>query len=282
MGIRSFFHKLEIGFIRLLTPSLPNNSEAKRYGEIGEDTLVRTLQLRLPACKIKQNILIQSAEGTAELDCLVLYQNKLFAIEVKRWKGDLYESESGFVQKKCDRWTGEIHCERHRSPFKQLSRGIYLLRKQNPHRAWVNPIVFFEDADRVSVGEGQVWFCKISHLLSYITEEGRTSDPREAARFFDCCVAADSLYANGGGCVRKGIVCEESLRFSTPAGVLTRREIRSISITHCWAYDELAILTADERLHRIIVENGSLLMEENGYVKSFPLCRVDKIRLGTP
>lgn len=99
MGIRAFFHKIKTGFVRLGEPSIPCVTAAKRYGNDGEDEFTYMLYRELPSCKIKRNVVIIAPEGNAEIDCLVLYQNKLFAIEVKRWKGRLMEREDGFLQK---------------------------------------------------------------------------------------------------------------------------------------------------------------------------------------
>ena len=98
MGIRSFFHKIKIGFVRIGESSIPYVDEVKRYGNYGEDEFTDMLRRKLPSCKIKRNVIISTPEGNAEMDCLVLYHNKLFAIEVKRWKGSLTERAVGFLQ----------------------------------------------------------------------------------------------------------------------------------------------------------------------------------------
>ena len=147
MGIGNFFHKIGIGFTRLGENSIPHTTQAKRYGNWGEDEFVYQIRTHLPNCQIKRNIVIQTLEGNAEIDCLILYNNKLFAIEIKRWKGQLTECDGQFVQRKLDRWTDEIHTKVHKSPFKQLGRAVYLLRKQIPDNAWINNIVFFDLAE---------------------------------------------------------------------------------------------------------------------------------------
>jgi len=109
VGIRDFFHKIKIGFLRLGGSSIPYVDETKRYGNYGEDKFVYMLRHELPSCKIKRNVVISTPEGDAEIDCMVLYQNKLFAIEVKHWKGCLTEMESDFLQeKKIDGLTKHI------------------------------------------------------------------------------------------------------------------------------------------------------------------------------
>ena len=141
MSIRAFFHKFKIGFIRASEPTIPYISEAKRYGNKGEDEFTVMLCRALPSCEIKRNIIISTPDGNAEIDCLFLYQNKLFAIEVKRWKGRLTEQNDGFLQEKTDNWTGEMHTKYLKSPFKQLGRASYLLRREIPTKAWVNGLM---------------------------------------------------------------------------------------------------------------------------------------------
>ena len=260
--------------------SIPYTSAAKRYGDWGEDEFVYAVQSRLPDCKIKKNIIIQTAEGNAEIDCLILYKNKLFAIEVKCWKGQLVERSGDFIQYKHDRWTDEIHTKIHKSPFKQLGRSVYLLRKQIPDNAWINTIVFFEEADHIETNSDNVWFDNIDELLSYICSNGKASWGNNAALFFDKCIAADYLYCNSWGKSLHCVVCDDSLHFTTSAGILERRNICSISISHHWSYDEVKITTIDGSSHIAIVENGSVYVIDNGYRYRYALCKLDYIQLG--
>ncbi|MBQ5801000.1 MAG: NERD domain-containing protein [Clostridia bacterium] len=278
MGLLNFFHKIKTGFIRIGESALPYTDEAKKYGDWGEDEFVYAIQSRLPDCKIKKNIIIETAEGNAEIDCLVLYKNKLFAIEVKRWRGRLVERDGDFVQYKCDRYTDEIHTKVHKSPFKQLGRAVYLLRKQIPVSAWVNAVVFFEESDFLESQSDNVWFDEINDLVSYICNEGKVSWGN-ANSFFDKCIAADYLYCSSWGNSLHCIVGDDSLRFTTPTGILDRSNIRSIYIRHHWSYDELEITTKDGLLHTVSVENGSVYVIDNGHLRRYALCKLDYIYL---
>ena len=280
MGLRSFFHKIKIGFTRMSEPSIPYTTAAKKYGDWGEDEFVYAIQSRLPDCKIKKNIIIQTSEGNAEIDCLILYKNKLFAIEVKRWKGQLVERGGDFVQYKRDRWTDEIHTKIHRSPFKQLGRAVYLLRKQIPDNAWLNTIVFFEESDCIETESDNVWFDNMSELTSYIVSDGKDSWGNNAGVFFDKCIAADYLYCNSWGKSLHCIVCDDSLRFNTPEGVVSRNDIHSISITHHWSYDELRIKTLHGTCFTSEIENASIFVIDNGYRKRYALSKLDYIQFG--
>ena len=280
MGLRSFFHKIKVGLTRMREPSIPYTSAAKRYGDWGEDEFVFAIQSRLPDCKIKKNIIIQTIEGNAEIDCLILYKNKLFAIEVKRWKGRLIERDGNFVQYKRDRWTDEIHTKIQRSPFKQLGRAVYLLRKQIPENAWLNTIVFFEESDYIETDSDNVWFDDIDKLASYIMREGQPSWGNNAVSFLDKCISADYLYCSSWDKSLHCIICDDSLRFTTPTGILNRCNIHLISIHHHWSYDEISIKTKDGACHIINIENGSISVIDNGQRYRYSLCKLDYIQLG--
>ncbi len=282
MGIRAFFHKIKMGVVRLGESSIPYVTEAKRYGNYGEDEFAYMLRRELPSCKIKRNVVITAPEGNAEIDCLVLYQNKLFAIEVKRWKGRLTEREDGFLQEKIDRWTGEIHTKHLKSPFRQLGRAIYLLKKQIPIKAWINAVVFFEDdeLEEVSVFSDNIWFDRLQYLLNYIRSDGKTSFGTGANAFFEKCIPADYLYANAWGKSLHCIINRDTLQFHTPQGTILVDSIVSIRIYHHWSYDELYIKLTDGSECVTTLENEKIQVNDNGYVSSYALCKLDYIKLG--
>lgn len=234
MGIRTFFHKIKAGFVRTKEPSIPSLDAAKIYGNYGEDKLVYMLRKELPSCKFKRNVVVSTPDGNAEIDCLVLHDNKLFAIEIKRWKGRLIEQENGFLQEKTDRWTGETHTKLHKSPFKQLGRAIYLLRKQIPLKAWVNAIVFFEDDELESVSSfsGNVWFDRYQDLVEYISNDGKVSFGTCANDFFEKCVPADYLFANTWGKSMHCVINRATLQFATPQCNVSVDEIAFIRFSH--------------------------------------------------
>lgn len=282
MGIRSFFHKIKIGFVRRCENSIPYVSSTKRYGNNGEDEFAYLVKNFLPACRIKRNIVIETADGNAEIDCLLLYQNKIFAIEVKRWKGRLIETENGFIQEKTDRWTGEKHHKILKSPFKQLNRAVYLLKKSIPSAVWINSIVFFEDKEfeRIETTADKVWFSDIKQLTKYILDEGKAFNALNAERFFDRCVAADYIYAKSWDKSLHCIIDERSLRFQTLNGEINRKQIRFIKINHHWSYDELNITLIDGTTCYITQENAKINVRENGRNSIYAMCKLDYIKLG--
>ena len=282
MGIRDFFHKVKMGFVRMGETSIPYVSSAKRYGNNGEEIFIEKLEKSLPNCKIKRNVMINTNGGNAEIDSLVLYQNKLFAIEVKRWKGRLTETEQGFIQEKTDRWTGEIHIRYQKSPFKQLNRAIYLLRKQIPVKVWVNGVVFFEDEEfeGISTVSDNVWFDNVKELTDYIKFNGEISNGGNAVKFFEKCVSADLLYANSWDKSLHCVIEDTSLNFQTANGIVTKNDIRYITIEHHWSYDRLTILLVDASNRYIEKENGKIRVNENGRIQEYALCKLDYIEIG--
>ena len=280
MGIGNFFRKIGIGFTRLGENSIPHTTQAKRYGNWGEDEFIYHIKNRLPNCQIKRNIVIHTLDGNAEIDCLILYNNKLFAIEIKRWKGELIERDGQFVKYKLDRWTDEWHAKSHKSPFRQLNRAIYLLRKQIPEKAWINSIVYFEEADKLSINSEGVWFENIYSLIEYILNDGQTSYGNNAQTFFDKCIPADYLYSNSWDKSLHCIICDDSLIFKTQNKFLKRSDISTISVKHHWSYDDLIIKTKQGNRYTFKAENAHIRVIENGYARQYALCKLDYIELG--
>lgn len=283
MGLKSFFHKLKTGFVRLGGTSIPYVSSTKRYGDSGERIFINALMRALPSSQIKRNIVINVPDGNAEIDCLILYKNKLFAVEVKRWKGCLTETEKGFIQEKTDRWTGEIHTKYQKSPFKQLNRAIYLLRKQISGKVWINSVVYFEDEEfeGVSTLGENIWFSDIGDLVNYIENDGKpTYGNNEARRFFEKCVSADYLYANSWDKSLHCIILPEALNIQTEQGLVTRKDISYIHIIHHFSYDELNITLNDGSDRRSVMENGKIMVNDGGEFTDYSLCKLDYIEIG--
>lgn len=281
MGIRSFFHKIKTGVVRAGESSIPYVDGVKRYGNYGESRFVDILRRELPSCKIKRNVVIFTPDGNAEIDCLVLYENKLFAIEVKRWKGKLTECRDGFLQEKIDRWTGERHDKVLKSPFKQLQRAIGLLKRQISVNAWINAIVFFEDdeSESVSVFSDHVWFDDYRELAAYIREDGKRSFGMNANDFFEKCVAADCLYSVTGRSLRC-VVDRSTLRFEADRETISPDRMIAVRVVHHWSYDELYVQFTDGTKRVISLENAKIRVCDDGRFFTYALCKLDYIELG--
>ncbi len=279
MGLLTFFRKIKMFFVRAFEPSIPFRSRAEIYGCAGEDAFVDIIARILPECKIKRNVIVSSGEGEAEIDCLLLYRSKLFAIEIKRWKGRLCENGDRFVQIKTDRWTGEEHKKYHLSPFKQLRRAVYLLKKQFSSRAWINDLVFFEDTGSVSVLSDNIWFDNYEELADYIRSDGKASYGREAQELFFNAACADLIYYNGVR-GRACVIDPSSIRLESGQGIIPSNEIESISIKHHWTYDEVFIVLNSGSIVRVECDNAKIRILIDGIFRSYSLCRIDKIKFG--
>lgn len=282
MGIRTFFHKVKLCFVRARETSIPYVDEAKRYGNNGEDIFTDMLCYKLQSCKIKRNVVISNPDGNAEIDCLVLYRDKLFAVEVKRWKGTLIEREDGFIQEKTDRWTCEQHKKLLKSPFAQLGRAIYLLKKQIAVNAWINAVVFFESDElkSVSVVSDNVWFDNYQDLATYICDGGKASFGTSARDFFDKCIPADCLYAHTWDKSLHCIIDRASLPFNTSQEIVPADRITSIRISHHLSYDELHLQLSDGSESVITSENAKIQVCDNGHTDTYALCKLDYIEFG--
>ena len=282
MGIfKNFFHKIKTTIIRATNPSIPYVNEIKRFGNKAEDGFINLLINELPSCEIKRNIIINTPIGNAEIDFLILYENRLFAIELKSWKGVLIEQEDGFIQEKRDRWTDEVYTKRLKSPFKQLKRAIYLLKTNSKVDAWINPIIYFynEELESINIDSEDDWFDNTKDMVNFIINNDSKSS-KNAKSFFDNCICADYLYSNFFDKSLSCIINRSTLIFKTEEYTISPDKINHITIKHHLTYDELCIVLIDNSTKIVKVENGSIDVNVNGFKKNYFLSKLDYIELG--
>lgn len=277
MGIKNFFHKIRVIFDRSREQPIPWTSPEKKYGNRGETKFSNEIEALLPDCRIKKNVLIQASKGNAEIDTLILYKAKLFAVEVKSWKGSIKEKENDFEQITEDRY-GIIHTKQQKSPFLQLNRAVYLLKQQIPQKVWINTIVFFNGADDVSTNENNICFTDVTALAEYVLHNGEKSSENNANVFFEQCVSADLLRTESS--TLYCVIDEASLRFNINGRNLSKRDISSIDIFHSSTYDTLRIISRDNFVYDITVENAMITVWENGKRKPYAYCKINHIEIG--
>lgn len=283
MGILSFFHKIKIWLARRREPSIPYTNSIKRYGNAGETEVIHMLHRYLPSAQIKQSVIASTHEGRSEIDFLVLYKNKLFALEIKRWKGLIIENEDGFVQQKRDRWTGEIHEKQQKSPFKQLGRAIYLLRRQININAWINDIVYFIDdgLESVELLTDKPCFCDYRRLATHICHEGRESYDDNARLFFEKCATADYVHATSWSNSMRCVIDRSTLCFSDVHGTIPPSQINYVRIYHHRCYDTIHIVLKDGQERTLTRENDKITVTDmSGVTRSYALSKIDYIALG--
>ncbi len=280
MGLfHSLFHTLRVGLPENTIRSFPlfrDQAIRKRRRESLCQSAVR------PAAGLSDQIQpdISLPEGEAEIDCLILYRSMLFAVEVKRWRGTIIENDDGsFLQHRSDN-SFLLTSKSLKSPFRQLNRAISLLKKQHPSRAWIEPIVCFEEADRIRIQSDGTWFDRMSDLISYLNNAPPRPWGPEAADLFERCRAADLLHCNDQDGDLICLICDEFLRFPTKNGILTRQDICSISIFHRWSYDILMVKTWEGACYSYHRENDFVPVIENGRLRQYALCQLDFILPG--
>ncbi len=279
MGI---FHKLKVGFSRIFrSSSIAYTPEIKRYGNSAEFKLADFLEYNIPDCKIKTNVIISLPEENkeAEIDCLVLLGDKLFAIEIKHWKGKVVERNDGFHIYKQDKYTEDVWEKVLKSPFGQVGRAVSMLKKQTNNRDGIQTIVYFKGTSSVNVRGDGVWFDNASDLADYILKYENRYWSYGNIKCFHSAIASDFLYS--GKC--RNVHCrieDASLCFESDHTRLTRRDILSIDIQHFFSYDELLIHLCNGCSTTIRVENGQIYVVENKRRKKYSLCKINKIILG--
>ncbi len=278
----SIFHKLKVGLGRIFnSSSVEYTPEVKRYGNVAEFGLPIFLKSRIPNCQVKSNVVISlpNEKAQAEIDCLVLLEDKLFAIEIKHWKGDIVECEDGFHIYKQDKYTDDVREKVLKSPFRQVGRAVSMLKKQTNNRDWVQTIVYFQDAASVQVLGNDVWFDDASLLADYIIDYQNRHRSNGNIQCFCSAIAADFIYS---GTYRNlhCIIDDRSLCFDIHGGALTKQDIYWIDIEHHFSYDNLYIHMRNGNTVTTKIENGRIYATENNIRREYSLCKIDRIALG--
>ncbi len=279
MGI---FHKLKVGFDRIFNcSSVEYTPEVKRYGNAAEFGLPSFLKNRIPNCRVKSNVVISlpNERAQAEIDCLVLLEDKLFAIEIKHWKGDVVEYEDGFHIYKQDKYTDDVWEKVLKSPFCQVGRAVSMLKKQTNNRDWIQTIVYFEGASSVQVLGDDIWFDDASELADYIINYQNRYRSNGNIQCFHSAIAADFIYSG----IYHNLHCiieDKSLCFNIGSVSITRKDIEWIDITHHFSYDDLYIFLHNGNTITTHIENGRMYVIENNTRREYSLCKIDRIILG--
>ena len=276
------FHTLKVGFGRIFNSySVEYTPEVKRYGNSAEFGLTNFLRQRIPNCKIKTNVIVSlpNENSEAEIDCLVLYEDNLFAIEIKHWKGAVIEREDGFHIYKHDKYTDDVWEKILKPPFRQIGRAVSILKKQTDNRDWIQTIVYFDGASSVQITGSDVWFDDAGKLADYILNFKKRHQSNGNICCFQSAVASDFIYSG----THRNLHCiidNGSLCFDAGYKILTRRDISSIDIEHHFSYDILSIRTFNGNTVTLKAENRQISATENKVRRTYSLCKIDKIILG--
>lgn len=279
----SVFDKLIVGIKRKLGGKKINIvSEEKDFGTFAEEKVVKRIKLELPAAIVKSNVILYENGDSCEIDCIVQYENKIFIIEIKHWKGIIIEEKDCFIKKKEDKYTNDIYIKQMTSPFKQVKRQIMMLKATTKTILWVNPIVLFVDSDKVICKSNNVWFDNIKDLINYIMYNGKRSNQEQINKCISQVKCSDYIYSSSlfGNRYLHCNILDHSLKFKTNKRIVSRDEIKQINIKHHFTYDELSILLTGGYYLTINIENGNIDIIENGRNNYYSLSKIDQIILG--
>ena len=276
MGV---FRKIGIGIKRAFESNNDRIDESKVFGNSGETFFYKELVSILPKdAIIKRNIVISTNGKSGEIDFLVVYQNKVFAIELKNWKGAITNNGDTFYQDKPDKYTYEVHHKEAKSPFRQIKRNIYNLKEQTTKRVFINPIIYFLNNSEVYLNCDDVWFNNMNGLYSYITREGSTSYPNDINYLLKKLVIADKIYGKYGmdhnitGFIREGAI-------RTDFGV-DKRDIDYITFEHHFSSDDITVVLLNGSARSFNLENGYIFVEHDKKVDTFYYAKIDYIVIG--
>lgn len=276
-------HQLAVGFKRIfIGRSIPHVSGQKSYGNQGENDFLNDLRASLPEAVIKSHVMVETNKGRCEIDALVRYNNKLFLIEVKHWKGVLIENEGYFISKKEDPYTAEIYTKEVKSPFHQIKRQAYLLKEMTHSNPWLNTLVFFCDCEQVNASDANVWFDDFYQLVEYIKNDGKSSSPEEIDKCLFECKTADYIYASAlfGEKNLHCIIDPSSLIFDCSGRKITKDDIKKIKIEHHFSYDDVIIVLKTSEILTTTIENGSIRVLDNGVYHTYALAKIKWIWIG--
>lgn len=281
MFIKKIFHKIGIGLKRKFQKSIPSVEPEKLYGKQGELKFFEELKNVLPSCEMKNNIIVSSDKGDAEIDSLILYRNKLFAVEIKNWKGKQIEHEGKFYSYKRDKYLGINHIKPNKSPFDQVNRAIGLLKRTINGNVWINAIVYFQNNRDISIESGaeKVWFSDINELADYIRLQGKICYGNTARDFFGKCVASDCLFATERKFLQ-GNISFESLCFAADGCMFTRNDIKSIHIKHKWSFDNITLRLKNGEEKTVKAENAKLNITIREKTYEYFFSKLANIELG--
>lgn len=166
-GIKNFFKKVGAGISRSSGSSIPYTPAEKRVGNYGEEEVYDSLRRALPEATIFRSIVLDENLAKGEIDFLVIYKFKVFVVELKTWRGDIYQEGEQFYQDK-ESSAGETYTNELGNPFRQVKRNVYLI-KQQFKSIWFEPAIIFIEADSVNINSDISWFDK--KLFCIIDEE---------------------------------------------------------------------------------------------------------------
>ena len=278
-----FFKKLKTGFKRKFTGNkICLITEEKEFGNIAELSITTLIKKAIPNALIKTNIILNTSSGFGEIDCLILIDNRLFILEIKHWLGTIVEHDDYFISYKLDKYTNEYHKKELKSPFNQIKRQIKLLKEKTNSNPWINPIVFFVDADKIECESDNIWFDNFDDLILYLKNDGYSSYNNQINNCWNNIKSSDYIYSSSF-LGKRNLICiidDNSLKFNTDKGFITKKNINFIYIKHHFSFDELFIHLKNGEIAYTTNETCNIVVNYKNTLSSYSLAKIDGINIG--
>lgn len=256
-------------------------SEQKAFGNEAEDYFSSRITTALPDCIIKSNVIVLSSTGACEIDNIIQYKNKLFIVEIKNWKGEIEQNSSEFITRKRDKYTNEIHTNTLKSPFGQVKRQINLLKQLTNSNPWINPIIYFNNAECVIADRTVEWFTDIDSVVDYIVNDGKSTSYHEITKCINNCREADFVYSPSIFGERSCRCLIDDLSIKRICNGLEAKSIYKISIHHHFSYDDVNIYLRSGQMIHTTVDNETLIITDTtGKHNHYNLCKIETIIIG--
>lgn len=189
----TIWENIKCAFGRLFASGLPSSPEEKIFGDEGERAFCEGIVKALRKATVKQNVLLFGHGGEyGELDFLIEHDNRLFAVEVKRWNGMVIITDEGV---KHYNKRGELTSDK--DPFRQVMRTVGLLKSIYGLHTYIEGIVYFGGEAKIDCrADDMLWFDDVKELAKFIkkSDNARMTD-RETDKLLKNLTCADLIYS---------------------------------------------------------------------------------------
>lgn len=278
--VKNSFHKLKVGVERMVAEPLPEVSAEKEFGNFGESSTLLEIKKSLPDALILQSICLNPDDAKGEIDYLLVYQDKVFIIELKTWEGCVYQEGDNFYKDKVSK-SGEVYQKEMKSPFRQIRGNICQIKQSFP-KIWFEPIVLFQNCDSLSITEEKIkWYDDVKTMTYDIRISGKPNRHEDVQKMLKKLILYDVIKAEQlDEKEDTGIIDETAFIFSDGVKKYGKADIAEIIVTHHFSYDNLNIKLLNGTIVQTRNENSLIQYKQNGQTKSVALNKVDYIKIG--
>lgn len=279
LSFKKFLNNFRLFIKRRRGNGVEYEKEVQRYGRENEDKFFTQLRNALPIqSDIFKNVLICDNDVVkGEIDYLIIFNDKFFAIELKGYVGEIEKSGDELVQyKDCD-------IKYYKSPTKQLNTNVYLFKKFYGIKSYVQDAVFFNEGQIKEGGEiDENWFFDFDELMKFISERGKSCYIGEREKLKKEIVCQDEILSNGNA--DKGRIIYNKFLVKNSDGkdvVLKLQNVSYIKIKHKLLTDELHVIDTCGKVSVFTAQNSYLdLKNHKGEEKRYAMSKIDDIIIG--